>query len=261
MADILTPTLGESVSEATIAKWTKKVGDAVRKDEVLVELETDKVSLEVVAPADGTLSEIKAADGETVTPGAVLGVISEGAAAAKPAAAPAKAAAPATAVPATPSEPKAEPKTETVRAAAPMASGGGGDSLPVAVPTMGESVAEGTVGQWLKKSGDAVKKDELLVEIETDKVAVEIASPADGVIQISVDAGATVTPGQQIATISASGGASAPAPAAASASSGSANSGSAQIKSDATLSPAVQRVVAENNLDPKAITPTGPKGG
>jgi 2-oxoglutarate dehydrogenase E2 component (dihydrolipoamide succinyltransferase) len=66
MADILTPTLGESVSEATIAKWSKKAGDPVRKDEVLVELETDKVSLEVVSPVDGTLAEIKFAEGDTI---------------------------------------------------------------------------------------------------------------------------------------------------------------------------------------------------
>jgi 2-oxoglutarate dehydrogenase E2 component (dihydrolipoamide succinyltransferase) len=88
MADILTPALGESVSEATIGKWTKKAGDAVKKDEVLVELETDKVSLEVVSPSDGVLTEIRAADGATVTPGAVLGVISEGASAAPAAEAP-----------------------------------------------------------------------------------------------------------------------------------------------------------------------------
>ena len=67
MADILTPALGESVTEATIGKWTKKAGDAVKKDEVLVELETDKVSLEVVSPSDGVLSEIRAADGATVS--------------------------------------------------------------------------------------------------------------------------------------------------------------------------------------------------
>jgi len=81
MADIMTPTLGESVTEATVARWTKKAGDAVRKDEILVELETDKVSLEVAAPSDGVLSEISAEEGATVEPGAVLGKISEGAAA------------------------------------------------------------------------------------------------------------------------------------------------------------------------------------
>src|SRR5215212_8914996 len=81
MADIMTPALGESVTEATVAKWSKKAGDAVRKDEILVELETDKVSLEVAAPSDGVLSEIAAEEGATVEPGAVLGRIADGAAA------------------------------------------------------------------------------------------------------------------------------------------------------------------------------------
>ena len=82
MADIMTPALGESVTEATVARWTKKAGDAVRRDEVLVELETDKVSLEVVAPEDGVLSSIGAEEGATVTPGTVLGVVTAGGAAA-----------------------------------------------------------------------------------------------------------------------------------------------------------------------------------
>src|SRR3954467_7961940 len=101
MADIMTPALGESVTEATVARWTKKAGDAVRKDEILVELETDKVSLEVAAPSDGVLSEIAAEEGATVEPGAVLGKISEGAAAA-PKANGAKAAAPSSAPPPVP---------------------------------------------------------------------------------------------------------------------------------------------------------------
>ncbi|WP_396594718.1 2-oxoglutarate dehydrogenase complex dihydrolipoyllysine-residue succinyltransferase [Brevundimonas sp. R86498] len=246
MADILTPTLGESVSEATIAKWSKKAGDPVRKDEVLVELETDKVSLEVVSPSDGTLAEIKFAEGDTVTPGAVLGSVTEGAAAAAPAAAaPAKAeAAPAAKAAAAP----------VARADAPVASGGGGDTLTLTVPAMGESVSEGTLGKWAKKAGDTVRKDELLVEIETDKVAVEISSPADGVLTISVDEGTSVTPGQAIGSISASGAAAAPTAASAPAPAAGASAG------DAPLSPAVQRVVTENNLDPKAIAPTGPKG-
>ena len=78
MADILTPTLGESVTEATVARWAKKPGEKVKKDEVLVELETDKVSLEVSAPADGVLQDALAAEGETVTPGQVLGRVSDG---------------------------------------------------------------------------------------------------------------------------------------------------------------------------------------
>ena len=88
MAEIRVPTLGESVTEATIGKWFKKPGDAVAVDEPLVELETDKVTIEVPAPAAGVLSDIAAKDGDTVAVGAVLGQIKEGAGAAPAKAAP-----------------------------------------------------------------------------------------------------------------------------------------------------------------------------
>ena len=91
MTEIRVPTLGKSVTEATIGRWFKKPGDAVRADEALAELETDKVTLEVNAPASGVLAEILAKEGETVAPGALLGQIAEGASSAaegKPAAAP-----------------------------------------------------------------------------------------------------------------------------------------------------------------------------
>jgi 2-oxoglutarate dehydrogenase E2 component (dihydrolipoamide succinyltransferase) len=112
MADIMTPALGESVTEATVARWTKKAGEAVRKDEILVELETDKVSLEVAAPSDGVLTEITAEEGATVEPGAVLGKISEGGAAQPAKANGAKAAAPSstpTPVPAGELQPEPQP--------------------------------------------------------------------------------------------------------------------------------------------------------
>src|SRR4051794_4751931 len=112
MADIMTPALGESVTEATVARWTKKAGDAVRKDEILVELETDKVSLEVAAPSDGVLSEISAEEGAPVEPGSVLGKISDGAAAAPKANGGAKAETAAPKVDAKPA-PKAEPKSQS----------------------------------------------------------------------------------------------------------------------------------------------------
>src|SRR5436305_14078575 len=85
MAEIRVPTLGESVTEATIGKWFKKPGEPVAVDEPLVELETDKVTIEVPAPAAGTLGYIAAKDGDTVAVGALLGEIKEGAGAAKPA--------------------------------------------------------------------------------------------------------------------------------------------------------------------------------
>src|SRR4030088_1453038 len=87
MTEIRVPTLGESVTEATIGRWFKKAGDAVAVDEPLVELETDKVTIEVPAPSAGTLGEIVAKDGETVAVGALLGQVNAGGAAAKPAAA------------------------------------------------------------------------------------------------------------------------------------------------------------------------------
>src|SRR6476659_9614068 len=111
MTDIRVPTLGESVTEATIGRWFKKAGDAVAVDEPLVELETDKVTIEVPAPSAGVLGEIAAKDGETVAVGALLGQITDGAAAsAKPAAAPAKAAAPAAPPPAAAAPAAAAPK-------------------------------------------------------------------------------------------------------------------------------------------------------
>ncbi len=112
MTDIMTPALGESVTEATVAKWSKQAGEAVKRDEVLVELETDKVSLEVVAPEDGVLSEIAAAEGATVKPGEVLGRMGAPAAGKAAKAAPKETPAPAPAPP---------PPTAAVPAPAPLA--------------------------------------------------------------------------------------------------------------------------------------------
>lgn len=118
MTEIRVPTLGESVTEATIGRWFKKAGDAVAVDEPLVELETDKVTIEVPAPSAGTLSEIIAADGTTVAVGALLGQITDGAAGAKPAAAPAK---PAAAAPAGAASAAAAPAPKAPPADAPLA--------------------------------------------------------------------------------------------------------------------------------------------
>ena len=234
MADILTPTLGESVAEGAIAKWNKKSGDSVKKDEVLVEIETDKVSLEVAAPADGVL-QILVGEGETVTPGMVLGTVGGAAAAAAP---------------------KAEaPKAADAPKAAPAAAAA---LIEVKTPVMGESVAEGAIGIWAKKAGDAVRKDEVLVEIETDKVAVEVSAPADGVLaEILAPDGATVTPGQVIARISTDGKAVAAAPAAPAPAPAAAP---AVASSDKPLSPAVQRIVSETGLDPNGVSGTGKDG-
>lgn len=253
MADILTPTLGESVAEATVARWTKKVGDKVIKDETLVELETDKVSLEVAAPASGILSAINAPEGANVVPGTVLGTIAEAGVAIG---AGATSSAPLQQAPLlnTPMAGVAAPLA-SVATSAPTAAAG---LVEVKTPVMGESVSEGTVGIWRKQKGQAVKKDEILVEIETDKVAVEVASPADGVLyDILAKDGATVAPGQVLAVISTTGAvASVSAPSAQPALAVTAQTPAAS----AHLSPAVARIVTENNLDPTSLSGTGKDG-
>ncbi|MBO0663495.1 2-oxoglutarate dehydrogenase complex dihydrolipoyllysine-residue succinyltransferase [Jiella sp. MQZ9-1] len=163
--EIKVPTLGESVTEATIGQWFKKPGDRVELDETIAELETDKVTVEVPAPAAGVLSDIAAQEGETVEVGAVIGAIGEGdGASAKTSSAKS---APA----------KAEAKSEPKKAEA------AGKLVEITVPAAGESVTEATVGEIFRKVGDSVSVDESLLELETDKAAQEIPSPVAGVIR------------------------------------------------------------------------------
>lgn len=143
--EIRVPTLGESVSEATIGRWFKKVGDAIKADEPLLELETDKVTLEVNAPAAGVLAEIIAKDGDTVEPGALLGQIGEGSGAA---AAPAAAApAPAAAAPAPVAAPAPAPAAGGVTPPPSPAAAKNAADLGVAV---GDVAGSGKRGQVLK---------------------------------------------------------------------------------------------------------------
>lgn len=236
MTDITVPQLGESVTEATVGQWLKSTGDTVSKDEVLVELETDKVSVEVSAPEDGTLSEIAAQEGDTVEIGALLGRIGAGSGAAK--------------------SNGAASTPEPAPAPAPATSG---DSVDVEVPTMGESVSEGTISAFLKQPGEAVSKDETIAEIETDKVALEVPAPADGTLgEWLVSEGDSVTPGAVIARISAGGGA-APAPTPAAAKPPAAKTAPAAAETR-PVAPSVRRISAENNVNPADIPGTG-KGG
>ncbi|WP_430402387.1 2-oxoglutarate dehydrogenase complex dihydrolipoyllysine-residue succinyltransferase [Hyphomonas sp.] len=238
MTDISVPTLGESVTEATVGQWLKAAGDTVKRDDVLVELETDKVSVEVSASEDGVLSEIVANVGDTVEIGALLGRLNAGDGAAK--AAPAKAEA-------------AAPAKDTK--AAPAASDG--KLTDVSVPTMGESVAEGTLSTFLKKVGDTVKKDETIAEIETDKVALEVPASADGVIaELVVSEGDSVTPGAVIARISAGGTGAAPAAKPAS----PPQPAAAAAASSSAVAPSVRRISTEAGVDPSSIPGTGRDG-
>ena len=175
MTEVRVPTLGESVTEATVATWFKKPGDAVAVDEMLCELETDKVTVEVPATAAGTMGEIVASEGTTVGVDALLATIVEGSGAVSAPAKPAKAAA----------------KSDSAAA-----------SVDVMVPTLGESVTEATVSTWFKKVGDTVVQDEMLCELETDKVSVEVPAPSAGVLsEIIAAEGTTVDAAAKLAVI------------------------------------------------------------
>ena len=244
MTDITIPNVGESVSEVTIAQWFKQVGDTVKKDEPLVELETDKAAQELVSPEDGVLEEILVAEGENAEIGKLIAKLGagNGAAAAAP-----KAEAPAA---------KEDP--------APAASGG--SAMNIDVPNVGESVSEVTIASWFKKPGDAVAKDEAIVELETDKAAQELVAPETGVMgDILVAEGDVATVGQTICTLiaGAEGGAVAP-------SKGSAGDEGGGVGVVASVNeptgitkdpmPSASRVIKENGLDAGSIAGTGRDG-
>ena len=218
------PALGESVTEGTVTRWLKGVGDTVEIDEPLLEVSTDKVDTEIPSPIAGTLQEILVQEDDTVPVGADLAVIGDGdaPAASEPEAAPAEAApepapveaeaAPAEAAPA-PAE--SAPAEQAAPQGSADTSSDGGDGTTVTMPALGESVTEGTVTRWLKQEGDDVEVDEPLLEVSTDKVDTEIPSPVAGKLnRILVQEDDTVPVGADLAVIGGSGGGSAPAAAA-----------------------------------------------
>ncbi|NIZ92507.1 2-oxoglutarate dehydrogenase, E2 component, dihydrolipoamide succinyltransferase [Kineococcus rubinsiae] len=200
------PALGESVTEGTVTRWLKQVGDTVEVDEPLLEVSTDKVDTEIPSPFAGTLQEILVEEDETVEVGADLARIGDGAA--PEAAAPSEPEPEPEAAPEPPTtqdaqqapETEQEPSPEQPPAAAAAPSSGGGTA--VKMPALGESVTEGTVTRWLKAVGDAVEVDEPLLEVSTDKVDTEIPSPVAGTLQeILVGEDETVEVGTDLARI------------------------------------------------------------
>ncbi|NNU15316.1 2-oxoglutarate dehydrogenase complex dihydrolipoyllysine-residue succinyltransferase [Parvularcula sp. ZS-1/3] len=251
MVDIRVPTLGESVTEATIGQWLKREGDQVAADEPLVELETDKVSVEVNAPAAGVLSKIAAQEGETVELDALLGTIGEGDGAGANGAGdeggginaasdtPSAAAAPGGA-----GEVKASEEAD-------------GEEVEITAPSSGESVSEADIGEWLVKVGDYVKVDDPVVSLETDKAAVDVPAPVSGVLkEIKAEEGATVSVGDVLGIITSGEAAGESKP-----------QETAKPKADnqtqtdlSTLSPAPRRIVEQNGLDASQIAGSG-RGG
>ena len=184
--EVKVPAAGESITSANVARWHKAEGESVRKGEVLVTLETDKVSTELESPADGIL-HIVVGEGEEVAIGTVIAKLDESAAGSagpqngspSPAAVPAAAPSPAAAAPAS------------------------GQVFDVKVPAAGESITSANVARWHKGDGAAVAKGEVLVTLETDKVSSELEAEVAGTLQILVSEGNEVGIGTLIARITA----------------------------------------------------------
>lgn len=179
------PPVGESVVSALVARWHVADGATVEKGQTLVTLETDKVSNELEAEVAGTVS-ITVQEGEEVEIGTVIGLIAEGAVAeAAPAAAP-------------------ESEEAPQEAAAPAVSGPTGEKIDIVVPAAGESITSATVAAWAVSNNDFVKKGQVLVSLDTDKVSSELEAEASGVVSIEVSEGTEVSIGEKLGSIAVS---------------------------------------------------------
>ena len=169
--EVTLPALGESVTEGTISRWLKTVGDTIDVDEPLVEVSTDKVDTEVPSPATGTLLEIRVQEDEDAEVGSVLAIIGEQSEVSG-------SDSPAEPEPAAASDPGPDPSAQQ----ASTDPAGTANGTEVTLPALGESVTEGTISRWLKTVGDTIDVDEPLVEVSTDKVDTEVPSPAAGTL-------------------------------------------------------------------------------
>jgi multifunctional 2-oxoglutarate metabolism enzyme len=296
--DVVTPAAGESVTEGTILEWHVKVGDFIKVDATIVEISTDKVDVELPAPASGTATELLADEGDTVTVGQVIARIAVGAVDG------ASASSVSTGDGTAEAEADADAAADQVREAAgddqqaaksaavtdangsgngksdsrgPAASADGaaasGQLVDVVTPAAGESVSEGTILEWRVKVGDPIELDATIVEISTDKVDLELPAPAGGTVsELLVSEGDTVTVGQVIARIAvgAVDAAHAPAPAPAPASDGADGSASAaepdrsasagEPLEGTKVSPVAARAAAAEGVDLARVSGSGPAG-
>lgn len=201
---VVLPALGESVTEGTVTRWLKNIGDTVEVDEPLLEVSTDKVDTEIPSPVAGVLEAILVQEDETAEVGAELARIGDGSAAAPatPSAAE-ESPAPAAQVPTEESPaPAAQAPAPAEAAPTPADPAPAADGQDVVLPSLGESITEGTVTRWLKSVGDSIEIDEPLLEVSTDKVDTEVPSPIAGIVQaIMVQEDDTVEVGGVLARI------------------------------------------------------------
>ena len=247
------PAVGESITEVTVATWNKKEGDYVKLDEVLCELESDKATFELPAEAEGIL-HIVASEGDVLPIGAVICSIEPAAGASIPAAPVVAEAAPAA--------PVVQADATPAPVAVAVAPSTNATVLEVKVPAVGESITEVTVSVWNKKSGDSVKLDEVICELESDKATFELPAEASGVLEIVAESGSVVGIGGLLAKITV--GAVAAAPVAAPAAVAPAASAPV-VAADSSYatghpSPAAAKILDEKGIAANAVAGSGVGG-
>ena len=275
--EIKIPAVGESITEVTIAKWLKKDGDAVKRDEVIAELESDKATFELPAEADGTLT-IRVAEGETIGIGTVIAELDGTGAPASNGQAPAPGAGgdalakgeenpqasdqagyggqPA-------DRPAGDPATPGAPAAAPAAPS---SSVEMKIPAVGESITEVTVAKWLKPDGAQVNRDEVIAELESDKATFELPAEGSGTLRHAVKEGDTISIGATIAHIEGGGSAPAAAPAASApaaapvAAAAQPASSGASTYATGVPSPAAGKILGEKGISASDVAGTGRDG-
>jgi pyruvate dehydrogenase E2 component (dihydrolipoamide acetyltransferase) len=213
------PDIGEGVAEGEIVKWLVSAGQAVEEHQAVVEVMTDKATVEIPAPAKGTITELSAQPGDVVAVGSVLFRLETGAggAAAAPKQAPKEAPArpaPAPTAPARPQQPAQAPAKAPSAPAKAAPAGGGGARIEFRLPDIGEGIAEGEVTKWLVEAGQSVAEHQGVLEVMTDKATVEIPAPAAGqIVEQRVKAGDVVPVGAVLFVLQTAGAPAAPPPA------------------------------------------------
>ncbi len=275
--EIKIPAVGESITEVTIAKWLKKDGEAVKRDEVIAELESDKATFELPAEADGTL-KILVAEGETIGIGTAIAQL-DGAGAGNGQAAPTP---PAAADPLNKGEENAQASDQAGYGGTPadrpdssLATPGAADAAPTAsgtstvemkIPAVGESITEVTVAKWLKPDGAQVSRDEVIAELESDKATFELPAEGSGTLRHAVKEGETIGIGALIARIEGGSGAPAAAPAASAPASAAPTAAAPLASSGAATyatgvpSPAAGKILGEKGVSPADVAGSGRDG-
>jgi 2-oxoglutarate dehydrogenase E2 component (dihydrolipoamide succinyltransferase) len=279
--EIKIPAVGESITEVTIAKWLKKDGEAVKRDEVIAELESDKATFELPAEADGIL-KILVAEGETIGIGTAIAQLDGAGALAS-----SGQAAPTTPTPAAAADPLAKGEanaqasdqagyggTPADRPDSSPATPGAADAAPVAssatvemkIPAVGESITEVTVAKWLKPDGAQVSRDEVIAELESDKATFELPAEGSGILRHAVQEGETISIGATIARIEGGSGAPAATPAASAPAAAAPVAAAAQPASSASTyatgvpSPAAGKILGEKGIDAGDVAGSGRDG-